>query len=45
MKPNLEKTLTYLMTFGLMLFGAGLLGLWIAIVKALLKYWEMGNPL
>lgn len=45
MKPDLEKTLTYFMTFALMLFGAALLGLWITIVKVLLKYWEMGNPL
>ena len=45
MKPDLEKALTYFMTFALMLFGAGLLGLSMAIVKVLLKYWEIGNPL
>lgn len=44
-KPNLEEAFKYLQLFALMLFGAALLGLWLAATKALLKYWEMGNPL
>ena len=45
MKPDLEKTLSYFMTGACMLLIAGLMGLWAVIVKVLIKYWEMGNPL
>ena len=45
MKPGIEKVIAYFMTFALLLFGAGLIGLWVAIVKMLLRFWGVGNPL
>lgn len=44
-KPDWEKAFAYFQLFAVMLLGAALFGLWLAIVKVLLKYWEMGNPL
>lgn len=44
-KPDWEKAFAYFQLFALMLFGAALLGLWLAATKALQKYWEIGNPL